>query len=166
MKYHYDPSERICSDDFDFSAYWNRDALRQFKRETKTAKTSDDFTEIFRIINDSGFVAIFELVDYINEHNCELRETLMSNFYQFKSYIDSKSKMLELKHQYNETIKRLELDNKVLRKMLFDSQDAAKALVDQNKLLRQYVMEFEDGLTLLQVLDLGLQDAIPIDSND
>lgn len=148
MKHHYDPSERICSEDFDPSMYWNRDELRKFKKETKDGKTSDDLSALFQIINESGYIAIYELVDFVNENRAELRDTLMSNFYQFKAYIDSKTKVLELKSTLTEKIKRLELDNRILSKQLWDEKEDVKAVMEQNRLLREYVMEFEDGLTL------------------
>lgn len=162
MKFHYDESERICSDDFDPSLYWNREELRKYKKEVKTAQTGCDLTELFKIINDSGFIEIYELCDYVNEHEPGLRDTLFQNFYQLKSYIDSKHKMQELKSKYLETIKRLELDNKILRRQALDEKETAKALTEENERLRRYVMEFEDGSTLLQILDLGLDDSILI----
>lgn len=86
MKYHYDDSAIITSDNFELSDYINRDRLR----ESKKADKSDDLSRLRKLIQKEDIKEVATLFDLVSETYPELRETLVSEFYVFKTYLDSR----------------------------------------------------------------------------
>lgn len=141
MKYKYDASEIQESKGFDLDSYITYENQRFVKSKHKKSENFQNISKIHSIIIDRKFIEICELTDYIHENVPELSECLYDNYYSFKSYIDSRSRLTLLQNKFTERIEHLERDNQSLRDSLADLREDYRELNDLDLELRKYICE-------------------------
>lgn len=164
MKHQYDKSEIVQTEDFCLDDYVNRDLYRQAKRKEKTDKLANDRLKLRQICIDSCFIEICELVDYVSLHESDLLESLFSEFYAWKSFIDSRSKLERLHTKQQQEIDRLTKEVQWYSNQLSEYRDNYKALKDLDLELRKYVCEL-GGQSQLEIIDRGMNtwERLPTD---
>lgn len=104
-KYHYPPEEVHVDLGFDPDAYITAAKRRKLESKAAADGKNADFSALFEVVRKSGIDEWHELLDMLADSRPDMIETLLSNAYPIKAYLDSKRNAFATRKGYESKIK-------------------------------------------------------------
>lgn len=134
-KYHYSPEEMHIDPKFDPEAYITAQKRRKLESKAAGAEKSADFSALFEVIRKSGIDEFHELLEMLADSRPDMVETLLSNTYTVKSYLDSKRHSFATRKGFESKIRQY-----------VDRAERAEKLVSEISLERDALARDNDAL--------------------
>lgn len=135
-KYHYSLDELHLDPGFDPDAYITAAKRRKMESKAAGAEKSADFLALFEVVRKSGLDEWHELFDMLVDSRPDMVETLLSNAYPIKAYLDSKRNAFATRKGYEAKIKSYVDRAERVEKLVSEISLERDALARDNDALR------------------------------